>query len=143
MIMVSNPGAGLPNDPRRFFGLVGFVIADQHDAAGFGHSQHVVPQFRVGGSRVGRHDRVQVAPPHRRQIATGEARVVGQMGDPGSETIGDGGLFGLEQVERLHRRSVALEHTSVDPATKVASRPNANPPIQKNGELQNSLSFGR
>ena len=38
--------------------------------------------------------------------------------------------------------SVALEHTSVDPATKVASSPNANPPIQKNGELQNSLSVG-
>ena len=36
--------------------------------------------------------------------------------------------------------SVALEHTSVDPATNVASRPKANPPIQKNGELQNSLS---
>ncbi len=36
--------------------------------------------------------------------------------------------------------SVALEHTSVEPASRVASRPNANPPIQKNGELQNSLS---
>ena len=38
--------------------------------------------------------------------------------------------------------SLALEHTSVDPATNVASNPNANPPIQKNGELQNSLSVG-
>ena len=37
--------------------------------------------------------------------------------------------------QRVCRRSA-----TVDPATKVASRPNANPPIQKNGELQNSLS---
>ena len=35
---------------------------------------------------------------------------------------------------------MAFEHTSVDPATRVASRPNAKPPIQKNGELQNSVS---
>ncbi len=36
-----------------------------------------------------------------------------------------------------------MEHTSVAPATKVASRPNASPPIQKKGELQNSLVLGR
>ena len=63
----------------------------------------------------------------------------GQVCDPCGETVGHRGPFGLEQIERLPASS-ALEHTSVDPATKVASRPNANPPIQKNGELQNSLS---
>ncbi len=50
---------------RGGFGLVGFVTADQHDAAGFGHPEHVVPQFRVGRAGVGRHDRVQVAATHR------------------------------------------------------------------------------
>ena len=38
--------------------------------------------------------------------------------------------------------SVAFEQTRVDPATMVASSPKANPPTQKNGELQNSTSDG-
>ena len=36
--------------------------------------------------------------------------------------------------------SVALEHTKVAPASRAASIENAIPPIQKKGELQNSLS---
>ncbi len=39
--------------------------------------------------------------------------------------------------------STALEHTSVAPASRVASRPKAKPPIQKNGELQYSVSVRR
>jgi len=65
--------------------------------------------------------------------------MIGQVGDAGSETVCHGRLFGFEQVERA-TGVAALEHTSVDPAISVASRPNAKPPIQKNGELQNSLS---
>ena len=62
-------------------GLIGVVAADQQHAAGFGHPEHVVPQLRVGRPDVRRHDRVQVAAPHRRQVPAGEARVPGQMGD--------------------------------------------------------------
>ncbi len=62
------------------------------------------------------------------------------MRDACHETVGDGGLLGLEQVERVRRRSAALEQISVAPATSVASSPKAKPPIQKNGELQNSRS---
>ena len=48
--------------------------------------------------------------------------------------------FSASSKSSVSLASVALEQISVDPATNVASRPNANPPIQKNGELQNSLS---
>ena len=46
---ISNPGAGLPNEPRRCLGLIGFVAADKQGAARFGHAQHVVPQFGIPG----------------------------------------------------------------------------------------------
>ncbi len=36
--------------------------------------------------------------------------------------------------------SSAVEQTSVAPAITVANNPNAKPPIQKNGELQNNTS---
>jgi hypothetical protein len=48
--------------------------------------------------------------------------------------------FSASSRSRVSPASVALEQTNVEPATRVASRPKANPPIQKNGELQNSLS---
>ncbi len=87
--------------PASVFGLIGFVAAEQHDTARFGHAEHVVPQFGIGGSHVGRHDRVQVAAPHRRQVAYADARMARKMGDPCDETVCHGGPLGLEQIERL------------------------------------------
>ncbi len=48
--------------------------------------------------------------------------------------------FSASSRSSVSAASVALEHTSVEPASRVASTANAMPPIQKNGELQNSLS---
>jgi hypothetical protein len=48
--------------------------------------------------------------------------------------------FSASRRSSICPASSALEHTSVAPATSVASRAKAKPPIQKNGELQNSLS---
>ena len=62
-------GRGLAERPAPMFGLVGVVAADQHDAAGLGQPEHVVPQFGVGRSCLGRHDRKEIAPSHRRQVA--------------------------------------------------------------------------
>ncbi len=79
--------------------LVGFVGTDRDDAARFGHPEHGVPQLRIGRSHLGRHDRVQVSAAHRGQVATRQAGVAGEVGDPGHETVGHGGLFRFEQVE--------------------------------------------
>ena len=137
--MVSKPGAGLPNDPRRCSGW-----SDSSPLIRMTLPASVNPSMlcRSSGS-AGRALGAMIGYRLPRRIddrsRLRETRVVGQVRDPGSETVGDGWLFGLEQIEHL-AGVLAFEHTSVDPASKVASRPNANPPIQKNGELQNSLS---
>ena len=48
---------------RRRVLMITIVGIDQDHTAGFGHPQHVVSQFRVGGAAVGRHDGVEVAAP--------------------------------------------------------------------------------
>ena len=57
------------------FGLVGFVIADRDDAAGFCHAEHGVPQLGIGRPNLGCHDRVQVSAPHGRQVPTWQTGV--------------------------------------------------------------------
>ena len=77
--MHSSPSTILGFEARRrlaertapVFGLVGFVLTDRDDAAGFGHAEHGVPQLGIGRPHVGRHDRVQVSAPHRGQVAAG------------------------------------------------------------------------
>ena len=83
------------------FGLVGFVLTDRDDTAGFSHAEHGVPQLGICRPHLGRHDRVQVSAPHGRQVAAWQTWVTRQLGDPRYETVGHRGLFGLEQIKRL------------------------------------------
>ena len=82
-------------------GLIDLVGAEQEGAARLGHAEHVVPQFGIGGSRVGGHDRVEVAAPHRRQVAVAEAVVPGEMRDGRGEPVGHRRALCLQQVEGL------------------------------------------
>ena len=121
-------------------GLVGFVAAEQDDAARLGHAEHVVPQLGVGRPHVGRHDRVQVAAAHRRQVAVAEAADAGP--DERCPRRNRLSWWALSASSRssVSPASAALEHTSVASGDQGGQQPKANPPIQKNGELQNSLS---
>src|SRR5436190_19678923 len=48
-------GRRLAERTATVFRLIGLVLADRDDAAGFGHPEHGVPQFGIDGPNVGRH----------------------------------------------------------------------------------------
>ena len=115
-----------------------FVAADQEDAAGFGHAQHVV---RSSDRRAGRrgHDRVQL--PRRIDDRSRLAKLgcSARCAMPAAKPLVMVG-FSASSRSSVAPASVVFEHTSVDPATRWPAGRTPNPPIQKNGELQNSRS---
>ena len=134
------PGCGPAERSPPMLGLIGFVGAERDDAARLGHAEHVVPQLGIGGPRIGGHDRIQIAAAHGRQIASCEG-------------------CGLGRGARCPRRN-RLSWSAARPPADRASDPRRRrwstpawrrrpgwragrtriPPIQKNGELQNSWS---
>ncbi len=133
-------GCGLAERSAPMFGLVGLVVADRDDTAGFGHAEHRVPQLRIGGPHIGGHDRIQIAAAHGRQIAVVEGCGAGTRWPmPATKPFVMVG-FSASSRSSVSPASMALEHIRVAPASRVARTANAIPPIQKNGELQNSLS---
>ncbi len=139
-ILVSNPGAGRPKLAAPVLGLIGLVTIDQQHAARLGHPQHVVPQFGIGGPNIRRHDRVQI--PLRSADRSRSAKLGWRvkMRDARSETVGDVRADGLQQIQGLARHRWRSSTPGSTRRAMVASRPNAKPPIQKNGELQNKVS---
>src|SRR6185312_16217005 len=89
-------GRRLAERSASMFRLVGDVTTEQVDATRLRHAEHVVPQLRIGRTRIRCHDRVKIAAAHRREVALGQAGMTGQLYDAGYETVGHGGLFGLQ-----------------------------------------------
>ena len=138
--LVSKPGTGLPNEPRRCSGW-----SDSSSLIVMTLPASVMPSMvcRNSGS-AGRTSGAMIGYRFPRRIEDRSRR--GRLGwrarwaIPATKPLVMVG-FSASSRSSVSPASVALEHTSVEPASRVASTANAIPPIQKNGELQNSLSF--